>query len=224
MKDVLNIKAEPSDVAWKLSETAFLVIDVQKDFVNKGGYGELLGNNPELLQKIIKPTQAVLSAVRSANMIVIHTREGHLSDLSDCPDTKLTRWPEGNRIGDDGPMGRILIRGEEGHAIVDELEPQDEELVIDKPGKNSFFNTNLESELRNRGIVNLLVAGVTTDVCCFTTITAANDLGFNAMAIQDCMASYDNERHIAALDIIKAQGGIFGWVARSEEILDALNR
>ena len=124
----------------------------------------------------------------------------------------MLRWEKGSRIGDQGPIGRILIRGEVGHAIIDEVAPVPTDIVIDKPGKNAFYRTDLESILRQRGVKNLLVTGVTTDVCCSTTVSAANDSGLNAIVIQDCMASYDSLRHTAALDIIKAQGGIFGWV------------
>jgi len=218
----VNIQAEPSPVEINLDKTALVVIDMQKDFLKRGGYGELLGNNPDLLARTIAPIQAVIKAVRDRAMFVVHTREGHLPDLSDCPATKLTRWPEGRRIGDPGPMGRILIRGEEGHGIIDEVAPLPGELVIDKPGKNAFYNTNLEAVLRERGIVNLLVTGVTTDVCCSTTVSGANDRGFNAIVLADCMASYDPTRHQAALDIIKAQGGIFGWVTDSKSVLEAL--
>ena len=158
------------------------------------------------------------------NLLIIHTREGHLADLSDCPPTKLLRWPKGKRIGDRGPMGRILIRGEQGHAIINEVAPIKDEIVIDKPGKNAFYKTNLEKILKERGIVNLLFGGVTTDVCCSTSVSGANDMGFNAIVMSDCMASYDPERHAAALNIIKAQGGIFGWVTDSRKVMNAFKR
>jgi nicotinamidase-related amidase len=161
----------------------------------------------------------MLSFARERGMTVIHTREGHLPDLSDCPPTKLDRWPEGTRIGDMGPMGRILIQGEEGHAIIDEVAPLPGELVIDKPGKNAFYATELEPYLRERGIVNLFITGVTTDVCCSATTIAANDRGFNAIVLADCVASYSPARHAATLDVIKAQGGIFGWVSESRHLL-----
>jgi nicotinamidase-related amidase len=155
-------------------------------------------------------------------MTVIHTREGHLPDLSDCPDAKRTRWPAGSRIGDPGPMGRILIRGEPGHAIVDELFPLPTETVIDKPGKDAFYATDLEAILRAGSITNLLITGVTTDVCCSATTIAANDRGFNALVLSDCVASYNPDRHDAVLAIISAQGGIFGWVSDSSRVLAAL--
>lgn len=216
------IPAEPSPIEVDLCTTALLVIDMQKDFLRHGGYGESLGNNPDILARTIVPIQAMLKAAREKGMLIVHTREGHVPDLSDCPPTKLLRWPKGRRIGDMGPMGRILVRGEEGHAIIDEVAPLASELVIDKPGKNAFYKTNLEEVLRKHNIVNLIVTGVTTDVCCSTTVSGANDRGFNAIVLSDCMASYSEARHAAALDIIKAQGGIFGWVTDSRQVLEAL--
>ena len=220
----LHIDAEPFPVEIELYRTALIVIDMQKDFLYPGGYGESLGNDPTLLQRAIQPVTEVLKAARELEMLVIHTREGHLPDLSDCPETKLLRWPVGRRIGDPGPMGRILIRGEAGHAIIDEVTPLPIETVLDKPGKSAFYRTDLESILNQKGIKYLLVTGVTTDVCGSTTVSGANDCGFNAVVLQDCMASYDPLRHDAALDIIKAQGGIFGWVTDSSKVLDAINR
>ncbi len=220
----VNIQAEPTPIDVKLEETALIVIDMQKDFLRHGGYGESLGNDVDLLARTIAPIQKIIRAFRERAMLIIHTREGHLPDLSDCPATKLTRWPEGRRIGDQGPMGRILIRGEEGHGIIDEVAPLPDELVIDKPGKNAFYKTDLEAVLKERGIINLLVAGVTTDVCCSTTVSGANDRGFNAIVLADCMAAYDEDRHRSALEIIKAQGGIFGWVTDSQKVLQALSK
>ena len=217
-----HIAAEPSPVTIDPAETALIIIDMQKDFLYPDGYGAFLGNDVTLLQRTIAPIQALLAAARGRGMLVIHTREGHLPDLSDCPPTKLNRWPPGNRIGDMGPMGRILVRGEAGHAIVDELAPAPGELVIDKPGKNAFYATDLEEVLRTRDIRNLLVTGVTTDVCCSATVIAANDRGYNAIVLRDCVASYSPERHAAVLDVIKAQGGIFGWVTDSTAVLAAM--
>jgi nicotinamidase-related amidase len=217
----LTIPAEPHAVTIDLAQTALIVIDMQKDFLYPGGFGALLGNDTSLLRRTIEPIQAMLSFARARGMTVIHTREGHLPDLSDCPPTKLDRWPAGTRIGDMGPMGRILIRGEEGHAIIDEVAPLPDELVIDKPGKNAFYATELEPYLRQRGIVNLLITGVTTDVCCSATTIAANDRGFNAIVLADCVASYSPERHAATLEVIKAQGGIFGWVSATQQVLES---
>lgn len=219
---IAHIDASPFAVDLDLDRTALVVIDMQKDFLYPGGYGDFLGNDVTLLQRTIGPIQALLAAARNLGMVVIHTREGHLADLSDCPPTKLTRWPEGNRIGDLGPMGRILIRGEEGHDIIDEVAPLPEEVVIDKPGKNAFYATNLDELLRSLGIENLIITGVTTDVCCSATTFAANDRGYNAFVVADAVASYSPERHTAALEVIAAQGGIFGWVTDSASILAAL--
>ena len=217
-----QIAADPAPVTIDPAETALIIIDMQKDFLYPDGYGAFLGNDVTLLQRTIAPIQALLAAARPRAMLVIHTREGHLPDLSDCPPTKLNRWPPGNRIGDMGPMGRILIRGEAGHAIVDELAPAPGEIVIDKPGKNAFYATDLDEVLRTHGIRNLLVTGVTTDVCCSATVIAANDRGYNAIVLRDCVASYSPARHAAVLDVIKAQGGIFGWVTDSPAVLAAM--
>ena len=213
----IHFAAEPKAVDLVLAETAVLVIDMQKDFLYPDGFGEFLGNDVHLLQRTIKPIQKLLRAARAANMLIIHTREGHLPDLSDCPPAKRDRWAEGTRIGDMGPMGRILIRGEAGHALIDEVTPMPDETVLDKPGKNAFYKTNLESLLQINKIKNLLITGVTTDVCCNATTIAANDRGFNAIVLADCVASYSEERHWATLATIKAQGGIFGWVGLSED-------
>lgn len=219
----ITVAARPAEFQIDPRETAFVVIDMQKDFVCKGGYADSLGNDVNLVRTAIKPIARMLEVWREHGFTVIHTREGHKPDMSDCPDTKLLRWPEGTRIGDKGPMGRILIIGEEGQDIIPELYPREGELVLDKPGKNTFIKTDFDNILKERGIKNLLIAGVTTDVCCFTTLTGANDSGYNAVMLEDCVASYDPARHKAALDIITAQGGIFGWVTSSEKVIDALN-
>lgn len=221
---IWQIAAEPAPVAIDPAETALIIIDMQKDFLYPDGYGAFLGNDVTLLQRTIAPIQALLAAARQRGMLIIHTREGHLADLSDCPPTKLNRWPAGNRIGDMGPMGRILVRGEEGHDIIDELAPATGEILIDKPGKNAFYATNLEEVLQAHHIRNLLVTGVTTDVCCSATVIAANDRGYNAIVLRDCVASYSPERHAAVLEVIKAQGGIFGWVTDSAQVLSAISK
>lgn len=220
----ITIAARPTTVEIDLDRLAVIVIDMQKDFLYKGGYGESLGNDPTVLQRTIRPVQAVLGRARDKGLRIIHTREGHLPDLSDCPETKLLRWPKGRRIGDVGPMGRILVRGEPGHAIIDEVAPLPGETVIDKPGKDAFYKTNLDALLRSWNVRDVLFAGVTTDVCCSTTISAANDRGFNGIVLADCMASYDPRRHDATLDIISAQGGIFGWVSDSPSLFEGLAR
>ncbi|MEZ4729049.1 MAG: isochorismatase family cysteine hydrolase [Caldilineaceae bacterium] len=216
---LIQINAEPQPVTIDLNATALMVIDMQKDFLYPAGFGAFLGNDVTLLQRTIAPIQQVLAAARTAGLLIIHTREGHSPDLSDCPPTKLDRWPEGTRIGDVGPMGRILIRGEAGHEIIDEVAPHPGEIVLDKPGKSSFYATNLEELLHQHHIRNLLITGVTTDVCCSATVIGANDRGFNAIVLADCVASYNPERHAATLATIKAQGGIFGWVSDSRALL-----
>ena len=216
----VTIPAEPHPVTIELAETALVVIDMQRDFLYPGGFGAFLGNDVTLLQRTIGPIQQVLAAARAAVMLIIHTREGHKPDLSDCPPAKRDRWPAGTRIGDPGPMGRILIRGEKGHDIIEEVAPLPNEIVLDKPGKGSFYATNLDEILRERGIRNLLITGVTTDVCCSATVIGANDRGYNAIVLSDCVASYSPERHAATLATISAQGGIFGWVTESHHLLE----
>ena len=165
----------------------------------------------------------VLTAARAAGMLVIHTREGHLPDLSDCPPAKLQRGKPSMRIGDQGANGRILIRGEYGHDIIDELAPTDGEIVIDKPGKGSFYATDLEMVLRTRGIANLVLAGITTDVCVHTTMRDANDRGFECLLLSDCTAATDPGNHQAALTMVTMQGGVFGAHATSSALIEALS-
>ncbi len=220
----IPIVAEPQPISVEPSRTALLIIDMQRDFLEPGGFGETLGNDVSRLQAAVKPLQAVLAAARDAGMLVIHTREGHRPDLSDAPPAKVERGAPSKRIGDEGPMGRILIRGEAGHDIVPELYPIEGEPVIDKPGKGAFYQTDLESMLRNCAIENLLVAGVTTEVCVNTTVREANDRGYRCIVLSDCCASYFPEFHEMGLKMIKAQGGIFGWVTDSKNTLAALSR
>jgi nicotinamidase-related amidase len=195
---------------------------MQRDFVLPGGFGESLGNDVSLLAPVIPPLRAMLAAARAAGMLIIHTREGHRADLSDCPPAKRARGLPSKRIGDPGPMGRILIRGEYGHDIVDELAPAADELVIDKPGKGSFYATELGDVLAIEQIGSLIVAGVTTEVCVHTTVREANDRGFECLVLSDCVGSYVPHLHSAALEMISAQGGIFGWVGTSTEVIAAL--
>ncbi len=218
----IEIAAEPQPISVELARTALLIIDMQRDFLEPGGFGETLGNDVTRLQAAVKPLQAVLAAARAAGLLVIHTREGHRPDLSDAPPAKVERGSPSLRIGAPGPMGRILIRGEPGHDIVPELYPIDGEPVIDKPGKGAFYQTDLESMLKNRAIKNLLVAGVTTEVCVNTTVREANDRGYRCIVLGDCCASYFPEFHEIGLKMIKAQGGIFGWVSDSATVLAAL--
>lgn len=216
------IRAEPYDLAFEPASTALLIIDMQRDFIEPGGFGAMLGNDVSLLRRAIDPIHALLFAFRSAGLLVLHTREGHRPDLSDAPPSKLARGKSETKIGDAGPMGRILIRGEAGHDIIPELYPRAGEPVIDKPGKGSFCQTDLELILKNRGVRTLIVCGVTTEVCVHTTVREANDRGFECLVPSDCAASYFPEFHDAALRMIKAQGGIFGWVSDSARVIAAL--
>ncbi len=216
------IPAEPAAVAVTWPATALVIIDMQRDFLEPGGFGETLGNDVSLLQSAVAPCQSVLQAARAHGLLVVHTREGHLPDLSDAPPAKIARGAPSLRIGDPGPMGRILVRGEAGHDIVPALYPAAGEIVIDKPGKGAFYATELGDILRQRGIDTLLVCGVTTEVCVNTTVREANDRGYRCIVLDDCCASYFPQFHDIGLQMIKAQGGIFGWVSNAEAVLNAL--
>lgn len=218
----VGIQAKPEPVEFDPARTALVVIDMQRDFLEPGGFGEALGNDVTLLRSAIAPCAAVLAAARSAGMLVVHTREGHRPDMTDAPPAKVARGAPSRRIGDPGPMGRILIRGEPGHGIVAELAPGPGEPVLDKPGKGAFYQTDLELMLRNRGVDTLMVAGVTTEVCVHTTVREANDRGFRCIVLADCCGSYFPEFHEVGLRMIAAQGGIFGWVSDSSALLRAL--
>ncbi|MBI2755816.1 MAG: cysteine hydrolase [Chloroflexi bacterium] len=217
------VPAEPYTFEFDPATTALLVIDMQRDFVYPGGFGEALGNDTSLLLRAVPPTERVLNAARAVGLFVIHTREGHRPDLSDCPPSKIARGKLKSGIGDPGPMGRILVRGEYGHDIVDELKPGPGEPVVDKPGKGAFYATDLDRILQTRGIKSLIVAGVTAEVCVHTTVREANDRGYECLVLSDCIASYFPEFYEAAINMIKAQGGIFGWVGTSEAFLEALH-
>jgi nicotinamidase-related amidase len=216
------IDAEPYAFVFIRSACALLIIDMQRDFLEPGGFGEALGNDVARLRRTIAPNQALLAAWRAAGLTVMHTREGHHPDLSDLPPSKKVRGLGSTCIGDTGPMGRILVRGEPGHAIIPELAPLAPEVVIDKPGKGAFWATDLHTELQARRIRQLVVTGVTTEVCVHTTIREANDRGYDCLVPADCTGSYFPEFHAAGLAMIKAQGGIFGWVTESPKILAAL--
>jgi nicotinamidase-related amidase len=223
MADPLTVTADPYAFTFDPERAALLLIDMQRDFVEPGGFGETLGNDVGQLQAVIPPLKAVLRATREAGITVMHTREGHLPDLSDCPPAKLNRGNPALRIGDPGPKGRILIRGEYGHDIIDDLAPLPGELVIDKPGKGSFYATGLDDILRGKGIDSLIVTGVTTEVCVHTTVREANDRGYECLVLPDCVGSYFPEFQRYGLAMITAQGGIFGWTAPSENYLKALS-
>jgi nicotinamidase-related amidase len=220
----LSIPAEPYAFMFEPATTALLIIDMQRDFVDSGGFGELLGNDVAPLRQVIAPIERLLIAWRAQGLFVIHTREGHRPNLTDCPPAKRARGRLEVGIGDQGPLGRVLVRGEWGHDIVDELKPLPDEPIVDKPGKGSFYATDLHSILEHRHIRSLLVAGVTTEVCVHTTVREANDRGFECLVLEDCVGSYFPEFHAAGLKMIAAQGGIFGWVAPSERVLEAMQR
>lgn len=216
------IEAEPYPFDFAPAHAALMIIDMQRDFLEPGGFGESLGNDVRLLRRTIAATRALLAAARAAGLTVIHTREGHRPDLADLPAAKKTRGRPALAIGDEGAMGRLLVRGEPGHDIIPELSPRSGEPVIDKPGKGAFYATDLDAILRNRGIRQLIVCGVTTEVCVNTSVREANDRGYDCLVLADCVGSYFPEFQEAGLAMIKAQGGIFGWVGQSEAVLAAL--
>ena len=220
---VRTIEAEPVAVAVDTDRTALIIIDMQRDFLEPGGFGAALGNDVSRLKAAVGPCADVLAAARGAGVLVIHTREGHRPDLTDAPPMKIERGDPALRIGAPGRMGRILVRGEPGHDIIPELRPRAGEPVIDKPGKGAFYQTDLELMLKNRGIETLLVCGVTTEVCVNTTVREANDRGFRCIVLADCCASYFPEVHDMGLKMIKAQGGIFGSVSTSVPVIFALS-
>jgi len=215
----ITIEAEPAPLGIDLARAALVIIDMQRDFLEPGGFGAALGNDVSRLKVAVEPCRNVLAACRRYGILVIHTREGHRPDLTDAPPHKVERGDPALRIGAPGPMGRILVRGEPGHDIIAELHPAAGEPVIDKPGKGAFYQTDLDLMLRNRGIDTLLVCGVTTEVCVNTTVREANDRGYRCIVLSDCCASYFPEFHDMGLRMIKAQGGIFGSVASSGALL-----
>jgi biuret amidohydrolase len=217
-----TVAANPFPFSFEPAKTALIVIDMQRDFVEPGGFGATLGNDVSLLQAIIPATKKLLEICRKAGMTVIHTRESHRPDLSDCPPAKRLRGNPSLRIGDAGPMGRILVRGELGVQIVPALAPLAGEIVIDKPGKGGFYATDLGEILRLKGITHLLFAGVTTEVCVQTTMREANDRGYDCLLIEDATESYFPEFKKAALDMIRAQGAIIGWTATTAQLAKAL--
>src|SRR3954469_1848563 len=222
MTSLVTVEAEPEPIAFDPKKTAVVMIDMQRDFMEPGGFGETLGNDVSLLQKAVGPCKALLALARRSGILVIHTREGHRPDLSDAPKAKVERGAPSMRIGAPGPMGRILVRGEPGHDIIQELYPLPGEPIIDKPGKGAFYATDLHAILQNRNIKQLIVTGVTTEVCVNTTVREANDRGYDCLVLEDCVGSYFPAFQRAALDMIKAQGGIFGWVSDSNKFIEAL--
>jgi nicotinamidase-related amidase len=219
---MVAISAEPYDFDFQLTRAALLIIDMQRDFMEPGGFGESLGNDVSLLRRTIAPTRRLLELARKAGLKVIHTREGHRPDLACLPPAKKIRGNPAVAIGDEGTMGRILVRGEAGHDIIPELYPIAGEPVIDKPGKGAFYATDLDTILKHAGISQLIVCGVTTEVCVNTTVREANDRGYDCLVLEDCVGSYFPEFQEMGLRMIKAQGGIFGWVAPSKSVLAVL--
>jgi nicotinamidase-related amidase len=222
VNDRMLIEAEPYEFELMPRRCALVIIDMQRDFLEPGGFGEMLGNDVSQLRRTIEPNRQLLDAWRNAGLQVIHTREGHRPDLTDLPPAKKVRGRGPTCIGDPGPMGRILVRGEDGHDIIPELYPLSTEPVIDKPGKGAFFATDLHAILQHRGITQLVVTGVTTEVCVNTTVREANDRGYDCLVLEDCVGSYFPEFQEMGLKMIKAQGGIFGWVGSSTQLLKAL--
>jgi nicotinamidase-related amidase len=217
-----TVHAQPYDYVFDPRSTALIVIDMQRDFIHAGGFGEMLGNDVSRLDAIVPAVRRLLDTCRAARIMIVHTREGHRPDLSDCPPAKRLRGKPGLRIGDAGPMGRILVTGEPGNDIVPELQPLPGEVVIDKPGKGAFYATALGEMLSKAGISHLIIAGVTTEVCVQTTAREANDRGYDCLLIEDATESYFPQFRQATLEMIRAQGGIVGWTAPSAALRSAL--
>lgn len=216
------IEARPYPYPLPQNKPCLIVIDMQRDFIEPGGFGDALGNDVSRLKKIIPTVQKLIEGFRKLNLPIVHTRECHKADLSDCPPAKLTRGKPGLRIGDVGPMGRILIDGEPGNAILPVLQPLPGELELTKPGKGSFYATHLESWLKQRNITHLFFAGVTTEVCVQTSMREANDRGYECLLVEDATESYFPEFKQAFIDMCIAQGAIVGWVARCDQVLQGL--
>lgn len=223
-EDMIEVAAEPFAYTFPPGKTALVVIDMQRDFVEPGGFGETLGNDVSLLTAIVPTVRALLDLFRAQGWPIVHTRESHSPDLADCPPAKRDRGAPKLRIGDEGPMGRILVRGEPGNDIIPELAPMPGEIVLDKPGKGAFYATALGDILRLKGITHLVFAGVTTEVCVQTTMREANDRGYDCLLVEDATESYFPEFKQAAIAMIRAQGGIAGWTTDFERLAAAVRR
>lgn len=219
----MNIPALPYAFSLPVGRTALVVIDMQRDFIEPGGFGDVLGNDVSTLTPAVAPVARLLDLFRARGWPVIHTRESHLPDLSDCPPAKRLRGKPGLRIGDEGPMGRILVRGEPGNAIIDACAPRAEERVIDKPGKGAFHATELQAILEAMGVTHLVFCGVTTEVCVQTSMREANDRGYECLVIEEATESYFPAFKQATLEMIRAQGAIVGWTARLADLESALS-
>ncbi|MGU3401179.1 cysteine hydrolase family protein [Brucellaceae bacterium D45D] len=217
------IEAQPFAYPFRRDALALIVIDMQRDFLEEGGFGASLGNDVSQLRRIVPTVARLIAGFRAASLPVIHTRECHRPDLSDLPAAKRDRGNPSIRIGAQGPMGRLLVAGEPGTEIIPELAPLPDEVVIDKPGKGAFYDTELAAVLRNRNIHNLIIAGVTTEVCVQTTMREANDRGYDCLLATDATASYFPEFHAATIEMTIAQGGIVGWAANTDTILEAID-
>ncbi len=222
MTTSIDIQATPFPYPFAPSRSALVVIDMQRDFVEPGGFGAALGNDVRRLHGAIAPIASLLAAWRERAWPVVHTREAHKADLSDCPQAKRTRGHPALRIGDPGPMGRLLIAGEPGADIIPALAPRKGELVVDKPGKGMFWATGLHETLHAQGITHLVFTGVTTEVCVQTSMREANDRGYECLLVEDATESYFPEFKAATLAMIAAQGAIVGWHTPSQVLLDAL--
>ena len=219
-----TIAAEPFPFTFDRAALALIVIDMQRDFAEPGGFGESLGNDVSRIQLIVPTVRRLIEGFRALGLPIVHTMECHRPDLSDCPPAKRDRGEPRLRIGDAGPMGRVLIAGEPGTAILDELAPIAGEIVIEKPGKGAFYATPLQDHLTRLGIRQLVFAGVTTEVCVQTTMREANDRGYECLLAEDATESYFPRFKAAALDMIRAQGAIVGWTARVDQIVEGLHR
>ena len=217
-----SVAAQPYTYEFSPASTAVVMIDMQRDFILPGGFGETLGNNVSLLASIVPTARKLLDACRAAGMTIIHTKECHRPDLADCPPSKLTRGNPTLRIGDRAAMGRILIDGEQGSDFVPELAPAPGDIVLSKPGKGAFYATPLGEILRLKGITHLLFGGVTTEVCVQTTMREANDRGYECLMVEDATESYFPEFKAVTLAMVRAQGGIVGWTATTDQVLKAL--